>query len=61
MPGENEFTNKPEKFHIDEDGKIKVRGDLDRETTDMFELSIMAATESGPSLVSTCKVSVDSW
>ena len=56
--GESKRSNNPNRFDISDNGEIRVIADLDREETEKFELSVMAATRQTPPLVAVCIVTV---
>ena len=51
-------NNYPEKFIIDATGRLSLIGQLDRETVDSYLLTVVAETETTPSLVGHTMVSV---
>ena len=51
-------TNKPKVFGISDDGSITLLAGLDRESVETFELTIKAETQTSPSLVAYCHVTI---
>lgn len=58
VPGFTRGSNNPAKFSINGEGKIRVLGELDRETTSSFTLTIRAETPTTPPLVAHTQVHV---
>ncbi len=58
VPGSLPYTNNPVKFAISKEGKISVVDNLDRETTETFEITVKAETETSPPLVAYTRVTV---
>ncbi|XP_014676997.1 PREDICTED: LOW QUALITY PROTEIN: protocadherin Fat 1-like, partial [Priapulus caudatus] len=58
VPGTLPHTNSPATFSVDEQGRVMVIRDLDREETDHYTLTIMTETLSSPPLVDLTEVHI---
>ena len=56
--GNTPMTNEPVLFSIDKEGHIKTVGELDRETTAVFTLSVKAESQTSPALVVFAQVTI---